>query len=102
MFGINGISIYGRTWDEFLYMLDELKESIGYSLEKRLVCYVHNLSFEYQFIRKYFKWFDVFASEERKPITATTTTGIEFRCSYQLTGVGLEKVGEDLLRYKCC
>lgn len=101
MFGINGISIYGRTWDEFIDFINQLTERLNINPYKRLVCYIHNFSFEFQFFRKLFDWIDFFALDERKPMYAVTSDGIEFRCSYLLTGSSLAKVGDDLLKYKC-
>lgn len=101
MFGICGISIYGRTWEELLETINKTKEVLGVTWYKRLVCYVQNLGFEFQFMRKYFNWDEVFCNNERSPIYAVTRDGLEFRCSYILTGVRLEKVGEELLKYKC-
>lgn len=102
MFGYNGICIYGRTWEEFLKMIDSFKKALGCRWDKRVVCYVHNLAFEFQFIRKLFNdWVDVFCLKQRCPIYATLQSGIEFRCSYMLTGCGLAKVGEELTKYKC-
>lgn len=95
-FDIFDVTIIGRTWDDFLEMIHEIEEFYQLNDKKRLIIYVHNLAYEMQFIRKYFKWKNVFSIRERKPIYATTTTGIEFRCSYLLTGYALEKVGEML------
>lgn len=100
VFGINGKCIRGRTWEEFLQVVDKLKEYYELNIVKRLVVYVHNLSFEFQWIRHLFKWYKVFNVEERKPIYAITTSGIEFRCSYILSGLSLAKVGENLMKYK--
>ena len=99
-FGINGKSIRGRTWDEFVQVIDKLIKHYNLTLEKRIIIYVHNLSFEFQFLNHYFKWEKVFSLEERKPIYAITTDGIEFRCSYILTNQSLEQVGKNLLKYK--
>lgn len=101
MFGIYGISIYGRRWDEFIDTLDAVCELFHVSRETRLVCYIHNLNFEFQFMRKFFDWDEVFSINQRTPIYAVTSEGVEFRCSYLLTGVRLAKVGEDLIKYKC-
>ena len=101
MFGINGISIYGRTWDTFLSLVGKLVDRLGLNEYRRLVCYVHNLEFEFQFIRKLFEWDETFALDERRPIYAITSDGIEFRCSYMLTNSKLEKVGENLIKFKC-
>lgn len=97
--GLNGACIIGRTWGDFLLCMKKLSEKLELSESKILVIYVHNLSYEFQFIRKFFKWTKVFAVDNRKPVYATTDMGIEFRCSYLLSGYSLEKVGEHLTKY---
>lgn len=42
----------------------------------------------------------VFAIKRRTPITALTTDGIQFKCSYILSGLSLEKVAENLTQHK--
>ena len=100
VFGINGKCCRGRTWKDFIDLMLKLKEKYNLSLEKRLIIYVHNLAFEFQWLRKYFKWENVFFLDDRRPIYALSELGIEFRCSYILSGLSLEKVGENLLKYK--
>lgn len=97
---INGVKMYGRTWDEFLEVYQELVDHFQTHENRRLVIYVHNLSFEFQFIRKLLTWSKVFAMDKRKPIQAITIDGIEFRCSYILSGFSLAKLGDQLQRYK--
>lgn len=98
-FGLNGCCMVGRTWDEFSTVIDALCARLSLSESLRLFVGVHNLGFEFQWIRNRFTWLDVFALEERRPITATTTTGIEFHCTYLLSGLSLAKVGENLTKY---
>lgn len=87
--------IYGRTWEEFLYLCDCLYNYLG--LEKRyIVVYVHNLSYEFQFICRRFKWLDIFAESERKPIKATSENHIVFKCSYRLSGYALDTLAKNL------
>lgn len=100
-FGINGFIIIGRTWDEFVNMCSVLAESLNLSEKLRLIVYVHNLAYEFQFIRKWFNWNRVFSIDLRKPIYAITDSFIEFRCSYLLSGYSLAKLGEQLMKYKC-
>lgn len=100
-FGINGRIIVGRTWQEFTGMLHSVCSLLGLNSKRRLVVYVHNLSFEFQFIRNLFNWERVFSIDLRKPIYAITTDGIEFRCSYLLSGYSLAKLGDQLQTYKC-
>ncbi|MGL4997975.1 MAG: DNA polymerase [Cetobacterium sp.] len=91
---------YGRTWDEFKYFIDMMILEYGINLKKRLVFYVHNLAYEFQFMSKIFDWVDTFSLSERKPIKAVTRDGVEFRCSYLLSGYSLEKVAENLRNTK--
>lgn len=100
-FGINGYVIMGRTWKAFVKMLGDITETLGLGEKKRLIVYVHNLGYEFQFMRKWLEWQRVFSIDLRKPIYAITTGGIEFRCSYLLSGYGLAKLGDQLMTYKC-
>ena len=98
-FGINGYCIVGRTWNEFLQMCDVIAKTLELSQNRKLIVFVHNLSYEFQYIRTLFEWEKVFSIDLRKPIYATTKTGIEFRCSYLLSGYSLAKLGEQLHIY---
>lgn len=100
VFGINGKCVRGRTWEDFMSLIDKVCKYYHLSAEKRLVVYVHNLSYEFQWIKERFKWLKVFALDTREPVYAITTRGIEFRCSYVLSGMSLAKVGENLTKYK--
>ena len=98
-FGILNWVTYGRTWEEYQNFLAVLSEVLGLSKDMRLVVYVHNLAYEWQFVRKILKWDKVFFLDERKPVYAITG-GYEFRCSLKLSSKSLAKVGEDLVKYK--
>lgn len=98
--GINGRVIVGREWHEFTYAMNRIVEYLGVDLHHRIIVYVHSLAFEFQWIFKLFEWHKVFAIQKRKPIYALTESGIEFRCSYILTNYSLEKLGEQLHKYK--
>jgi hypothetical protein len=99
-FGINGNVIVGRTWEQFLSCMQTVSDELGLSDKRRLIVYVHNLSYEFQFIRCLFEWQKVFSIDLRKPIYAITVGNIEFRCSYLLSGYGLDRLGKQLNRYK--
>lgn len=98
--GIKDYLFYGRTWDEFLQALTIIRDSLQLSENQRVIIYVHNLAYEYQFIRKYLNWIDVFALDERKPLKALTDIGIEFRCSYLLSGLSLALTAKNLTSHK--
>ena len=90
---------YGRTWEEFKQLCRDLQEYFLLDENQILVIYVHNLSYEFQFMRKYFQWENVFSVDERKPIKAVCSYGIEFRDSYILSGYSLEKLAENLVSH---
>lgn len=98
-FGIADLKIYGRTWEEFQSLMEVISEIFELDKDKRIICYIHNFSFEFQFMRKYFEWTEVFAISERKPIKALTSLGIEFRDSYILSGFSLAKTAENLTNH---
>lgn len=98
--GIGGYCIVGRRWGEFISVINRLAYLFGCREDKRLLIYVHNLAWEFQFARKYFKWTEVFALDSRTPVYATIDKGIEFRCSYILSGYSLAKLGEHLTKFK--
>lgn len=99
-FGIYNLVTYGRTWEEFESLIQEVQHILNTYQSKRLVVYVHNLAYEFQFIRKHFEWDKIFFLDERKPVYCLTN-GIEFRCSLKLAGGrSLEAVGKELQRYK--
>lgn len=100
-FGINGLVLIGRTWGQFLKLCDDIVRYLNLSSDLRLLVYVHNLSYEFQFIRKHFEWGKVFAVDTRKPVYAITTCGIEFRCSYLQSGYSLANLGKNLNKYHC-
>ena len=94
-FAIEDNVIIGRTWNDFLYFCKKLYDFLNLK-ERYIVVYVHNLSYEFQFICKWFNWIDIFADSERKPIKATTDTHFIFKCSYRLSGYSLEILANNL------
>ena len=97
--GIYGCVIVGRTWEELISTLRELSRILDLNENKRLIIYVHSLSYEFQFMRLWFNWVKVFSLETRRPVYAVNDLGLEFRCSYILSGYNLEKVAEHLNKY---
>lgn len=99
-FGIFNLVTTGRTWREFEVLISMVQKILSLNENRRLVVYVHNLPYEFQFIRKHFDWEEVFILTERKPVYATTG-GVEFRCSLKLAGgKALANVAKDLQKYK--
>ena len=90
---------YGRTWAEFVEFCHILRDRFNLFELQKLIIYVHNLGYEFQFMRKHFNWIDVFSASERKPIKALTDLGIEFRDSYILSGYSLANTAKNLTKH---
>ena len=99
-FGIDGYYCYGRTWEEFIHLCKFIQSSLNLNDKRRVIIFIHNLSFEFQFFRKYFDWLNVFATRSRNPIKALTSYGIEFRDSLILSGYKLANVAKNLTSHK--
>ena len=102
MFGIKytGNVYYGRTWDELLSFLEKIQTHLNLHSKNILTVYVHNLGYEFQFMRKYFTWNNIFAIADRKPVKALCSLGIEFKDSYILSGYSLENTAKNLAKHK--
>ena len=99
---IEGNVVLGRRWEELQEFMKNVINAYKLSEGERVVVYVHNLSFEFQFIQDYFKFVDVFAMASRSILTAKTAH-LEFRCSYKLSNMSLAKFIENTpntLHYK--
>ena len=84
------VTIIGRTWKEFLITCRRLREQLPEGV--RLVWLVHNLAFEWQFLRGIynFKPEEVFLVKSRKPLRVDRWDQIEIRCSYLHSNMRLE------------
>ena len=99
-FCLNGGVIYGRTWEDWIAVCDYLQQALDLSEDRRLIIYCRNLETEFQYMRGWFDWLHVFSVNLRRPVYAVCTQGIEFRCSYILSGESLATSGKKLRTYK--
>lgn len=83
-FSINDNIFWGRTLEDFKDFLQELEY---YEPHKKII-YVHNFSYEFQFLINVLQFDYVFARQARKPLFAEWST-YQFRCSYYLTNMSL-------------
>ena len=87
MFSINDIVYYGRTWQDLKDFLSLLDNNIP---EKKIV-FIHNLSYEFQFLRGEFNFKNVFARTKRKVMKCEFIDyNIELHCTYFMSNVSLE------------
>lgn len=98
-FGYGDKCYIGRTWGDFLDLMTELVTELKLNFNKRIIIYVHNLGYDFQFFRKWLKLKRVFSVKEREPLYAVTEDGIEFRDSLLLSGLSLQKTAESLTKH---
>ena len=92
-FGIDDNRYIGRDLKDFCDLLFELKQYCPF----RKLVFIHNLPFDFVFLNNILKFDEVFARKSRHPMTAYVPQyGVEFRCSYVLMSLSLEKWGESL------
>lgn len=89
-------TVIGRTWIEFKHFMRKLCAQIPEGL--RVVTLVHNLSFEFQWLRGIYDFQpeEVFLVKSRKPLRVDMYDKIEMRCSYLHSGLRLETYLENM------
>ena len=94
MFGINDNVYYGRHFLDTIVALKKISDPVV-----RKIVWVHNLSYEFHFLRAIF---DNFTIEEMccrdalKPISfVVKELNIQFRCSYMLTNMSLDTASKE-------
>ena len=97
-FQIEDVTIMGRTWEDFFAMCTRIRDALKKYQEyikaptmPVLICWVHNLSYEWQWLQGIytFRNEDVFFRDQRKPIWCRMYDCIEMRCSYMQTNMSL-------------
>lgn len=90
----------GRTWQDFLKFMNVIADKFKLGENRYLIFFIRNLEFEFQFIKHYFTWSQIFATKPHSVIYSRCDEGFEFRCSYYLAGCSLETSGKNLTKYK--
>lgn len=82
-----------RSWDVWEWFIDHIISYYKLGSDRRIIMWVANLSFEFQFIRRRLEWdqgeYDFFAKEERQPLKASYK-GLEFREALAISGGNLD------------
>ena len=91
-----------RTPEEFIKYISDLSKRMKLSTERRLVIYIHNASYDLSYLLPYIQKYYP-GKEERHcimhgehKIIQYYQGGLEFRCSYLLSGVSLERWSKEM------
>ena len=86
-----------RRWEVWEWFIYHIISYYNLGSDRKLIMWVANLSFEFQFIRRRLQWdqgdYDFFAKEERQPLKATYH-GLEFREALSISGGNLEHLAK--------
>ena len=97
---IKDVFITCRTIDKLGQVFSKIRQKYGLDGKHRLIMYVHNLSFEFQFIRCYFHFCDCMSKSQRQVFKVFFDQfGIEMRDSCVLSGMSLAKTAENLTEH---
>ena len=97
----DSVAVYGRTSELLDSFLTKLSEKLNLSTdsknERLLYVYVHNLGFDFEFIRDRLQIVSQLHANPHQPIYIRDYRGFEFRDSLILSGgLSLKKIGESL------
>lgn len=90
-FGFKDTVYMGRNLTEAVSLFERIADCINE--DEKLIVYLHNLSYDFQFLKGYyrFKADEVFALDKRKILKCTMFDGkIELRCSYLHSNMSLD------------
>ncbi len=96
-----GNIIYCRYLSELQQIFKRLKLRYFLTSKRRLMMFVHNLAYEFQFFRDICNFTEVFARTRLKPMKCFDTNScIEFHCSYTISGLKLSNLAKNLKTVK--
>jgi hypothetical protein len=89
MLGIDDVVYYGRYWEELKIFLSE----ININVPERKIIFVHNLAFEFQFLKSVFHFQEVTARKAHKVMTALMKDyNILFKCTLMMSNCALREL----------
>lgn len=86
--------IMGDSWEQFIIFINLLKNVLQYQDQHRIIVWVANLGYEWQFMKHYLNVTDYFFKERREPITIEHDNFIIFKECLSWGG-SLKKLAND-------
>lgn len=101
-FGLCDNVIIGREWNDFIKLLDTLKRAIQPRKNQRVICYIANLGYEFQFMRNRIDITDSFLKEQRSPCYIEHDNWLVFQDALLMTNSSLAKLAKDYTNTQKC
>lgn len=86
------VYIYGRKPSEIIKLLETVRDYYHLTIDKRVICYIHNASYDLQYLKNYLYEYDKntkFLAIDAHSILIADCLGFRFVCSYKLTNMSL-------------
>lgn len=99
----------GKTWEDFMEFNTMLSKNLELGIEmvegtlsgRSIVTFIHNLSFEFQFMRYFIgDMISPLITEKYCPLLVPTSNGITYRCSHRLTNKSLDAFTKGMPHHK--
>ena len=88
--GIGNDCYYGRELKDAIFVFDDIAERFK---DEYVICWIHNLSYEFSFLTEYIEFEDIFATAPNHPIKCRYKN-IIFRCSYAFSNMSLNLLSQ--------
>jgi len=95
---IKNTYIYGRTPEEFLYLLRKMAEWYKLRKERSIMLYIHNASYDLQYLKHYLRKYDPFievTTTDTHSVLFCNVLGFKICCSYRLTNLSLDMLSKN-------
>lgn len=92
-----GRYIYGRKPSEIIDLLKKLADFYGLSYDKKIICFIHNSSYDIQYLKHFLARYDCkinLLAIDNHSILQVDVWGFRILCSYKLTNMSLAKLAE--------
>lgn len=99
---INDTVIMGHFHSEYIELFDRIKALIKPRKSQRILCGVHNLAYEFSFIRDHLNITESFLKEMRQPLTIEHDNFIVFIDTMAITQGSLKKLAETYTNTQKC
>lgn len=91
-FCIDDTVIFGKTFNDLTNFFERFTDFFKLDKKHKMIIYVHNLSFEFQFIKQFFNITKLFARNKHSIVSFILNDVFEFRCSYCLSNQPLQQL----------
>ena len=95
---LGGLYVYGRRPSEIIDFMQKCAEHYGLSNSKKIILYIHNASYDLQYLKLVLRQYDPtaeFLAVDNHSIIQVDVIGYRIICSYKLTNMSLAALAEN-------